>query len=47
MPLEESLYPHDWFTKAQQDVRTVEILLQQLIEHIEGTTGAPSELSPA
>jgi HEPN domain-containing protein len=28
MPLEESLYPQDWFDKARQDVRTVEILLQ-------------------
>ena len=28
MPL-ESLYPQDWFTKARQDVRTVEILLRE------------------
>jgi len=29
MPLEESLYPQDWFDKARQDVRTVEILLRE------------------
>jgi HEPN domain-containing protein len=29
MPLEESLYPQDWFSKARQDVRTVEILLRE------------------
>ena len=29
MPLEESSYPEDWFAKAQQDVRTVEILLRE------------------
>jgi len=29
MPLEESLYPQDWFAKARQDVRTVEILLRE------------------
>ena len=29
MPLEESLYPQDWFGKARQDVRTVEILLRE------------------
>lgn len=28
MPLKESPYSQDWFTKARQDVRTVEILLQ-------------------
>jgi len=29
MPREESLYPQDWFAKARQDVRTVEILLRE------------------
>jgi len=29
MRREESLYPQDWFAKAQQDVRTVEILLRE------------------
>jgi hypothetical protein len=29
MPLEESLYPQDWFAKARQDIRTVEILLRE------------------
>jgi HEPN domain-containing protein len=29
MPLEESFYPRDWFDKARQDVRTVEILLRE------------------
>ena len=29
MPLEESFYPQDWFAKARQDVRTVEILLRE------------------
>ena len=29
MPLEESPYPQDWFAKARQDVRTVEILLRE------------------
>ncbi len=28
MPAKESLYPRDWFNKALQDVRTVEILLR-------------------
>jgi HEPN domain-containing protein len=28
MPLRESPYPQDWFDKAQQDLHTVEILLQ-------------------
>jgi HEPN domain-containing protein len=29
MPLEESLYPQDWFNKAGQDLRTIEILLRE------------------
>jgi hypothetical protein len=29
MPHKESLYPQDWFAKARQDVRTVEILLRE------------------
>jgi len=29
MPARESLYPHDWFSKARQDLRTVEILLRE------------------
>ena len=29
MRLEESFYPRDWFAKARQDVRTVEILLRE------------------
>jgi hypothetical protein len=27
MPLEESLYPKDWFDKAGQDLRTVERMI--------------------
>jgi HEPN domain-containing protein len=29
MPPEESIYPQDWFDKAQQDIRTVDILLRE------------------
>lgn len=29
MPPKESFYPRDWFDKAHQDVRTVEILLRE------------------
>jgi HEPN domain-containing protein len=29
MPRKESLYPQDWFAKAQKDLRTVEILLRE------------------
>lgn len=29
MSLKESFYPQDWFAKARQDVRTVEILLRE------------------
>jgi HEPN domain-containing protein len=28
MSAKESRYPHDWFEKARQDIRTVEILLR-------------------
>lgn len=29
MPREESQYPQDWFSKARQDMRTVDILLRE------------------